>query len=407
MIQNKKSLLQINTVVNSGSHGRIAEELGLLAMENGWASYIAYGRNTRPSKSELIKIGNNRDIYLHGLQTRLFDRHGLGSRSATRELIRQMDEIDPSIIHLHNIHGYYLNIEVLFNYLASKKTPVVWTFHDCWAFTGHCTHFDYIGCLKWKTECFCCPQKSEYPSSILFDRSRRNYALKRKLFTSVKNLHIVTVSDWLKDIVRLSFFSDHPVTVINNGIDTNEFTPTENSALRIKYNLNGKFIILGVASVWSARKGLGVFLKLSEILDDSFSIVLVGLNANQIRNLPDSITAIPRTESIKELSQLYSMADVYLNPSVEETFGLTTIESMACGTPAIVFNATALPEVITDQTGFVVEKGDIQSIIDCIIKVKLEEKSKFSAQCIERVKDFYNKNDCYQHYFKLYDSLLQ
>ena len=406
-MQKRASLLQINTIVNSGSHGRIAEELGLMVMENGWASYIAYGRKTRPSQSELIKIGNNRDIYLHGLQTRLFDRHGLGSKGATQKLIRQIQDINPSIIHLQNIHGYYLNIEVLFHYLAHINTPVVWTFHDCWPFTGHCTHFDFVGCMKWKTECFNCPQKAEYPSSLLFDRSRKNYTLKRKLFTSVRNLHIVTVSNWLKEVVQKSFFSDFPIALINNGIDTNDFAPIENPTLRVKYNLGNKFVILGVASVWSIRKGLNLFLELNEMLDNNFSIVLVGLNANQIRNLPDSITAIPHTESLQELAGLYSLADIYLNPSVEETFGLTTVEAMACGTPAIVFNCTASPEVITTQTGFVVEKGNLQSVIDCIKKVKQEGKSKFSAHCIERVKNFYNKTDSYRHYFELYESLLK
>lgn len=406
-MQNKKTLLQINTVVNSCSHGRIAEELGQMAMKNDWESYIAFGRNERPSKSKLIKIGNNLDVALHGLQTRLFDRHGLGSCHATEKLIRQIDYINPSVIHLQNIHGYYLNIEVLFKYLAEKNTPVVWTFHDCWPMTGHCSYFDYVGCTKWQTGCHHCPQLKEYPSSLLFDRSRKNYRQKKELFTSIKNLHIVTVSNWLMGIVKQSFFSQFPVSVINNGINIDIFKPTPNPNIKKKYNLENKFIVLGVANVWDSRKGLDVFIELSKLLDDSIKIVLVGLNTTQIKSLPNSITAIPRTENTKELAELYSIAGIYLNLSVEETFGLTTIEAMACGTPALVYNATALPETITDETGFIVKKGDIQSILNCINKVKLQGKSVFTDLCIEHVRRHYDKNICYQPFPKLYESLIE
>ena len=284
-----KTLLQINSVVNYGSTGRIVEELGQLAINNGWRSYVAYGRNSNKSKSKLIKIGTACDVKTHGLQTRLFDRHGLGSCNATKKLIEQIKEIKPDIIHLHNLHGYYLNINVLFKYLNVSNIPIVWTFHDCWAMTGHCSYFDFAGCDKWKTECYNCPQKKEYPSSFGLDQSKRNYNLKRELFTSVNNLTIVPVSKWLEGIVRQSFLAKFPIQVINNGINIDIFHALQDFSIRDKYKLKDKFIILGVANVWEHRKGLKDFIELSINLDLNYQIILVGLTESQKKKLPSNI----------------------------------------------------------------------------------------------------------------------
>ena len=218
-------LFQICVEGNTGSTGRSAEEIGNLAIQKGWGSYIAFGRFPRPSNSHSIRIESNWGVYLHGLKTRLFDQHCLGSVNATRKLVRNIERIKPDIIHLHHLHGYYINIKILFEYLANTTIPVVWTFHDCWSFTGHCAHFDHIGCEKWKTECNHCPQKKEYPSSYLLDRSRKNFIEKRELFNSIRNLTIISVSRWLDEKVRVSFLSEKSRKVIYNGIDTDLFRP--------------------------------------------------------------------------------------------------------------------------------------------------------------------------------------
>lgn len=401
-----KKVLQINTVVNTSSTGRIAEEIGLTAMSNGWESYIAYGRNERPSSSKLIKIGNNNDIKLHGLKTRLFDRHGLGSRSATDEFIKQIEVIKPDIIHLHNLHGYYINIEVLFHYLKKVNVPVVWTFHDCWPITGHCSYFTFVGCEKWKTQCYECPQKTKYPASYFIDSSRKNYILKKELFTSLSNLTLVSVSQWLSGILNESFLQKYPIKVINNGINTEVFKPSSSNTFRVKYGFEDKFILLGVASIWDERKGLKDYIELSKLLGRDFQIVLVGLTKKQIEQLPDNILGIERTESVEMLAEIYSSANIVLNLSYEETFGLTTVEGFACGTPGIVYNATASPELIDVSTGIVVEQGNINKLTEAIYSIKKKGKEYYSEACVNRAYKLYKKEDRYKEYIQLYNELI-
>jgi putative colanic acid biosynthesis glycosyltransferase len=402
-----KTLLQINSVVNSGSTGRIAEEIGQTAIAAGWESYIAYGRNERPSSSKLIKVGTDKDIKLHGLQTRLFDRHGLGSKGATTDFIRQVEEINPDIIHLHNIHGYYINIEVLFQYLKNANVPVVWTFHDCWPITGHCSYFSFVGCEKWKTQCYECPQKRGYPASYFIDRSKKNYNLKKELFNSLSNLTLVPVSQWLSGILKESFLQNYPIRVINNGINTEVFKPSLSSDFRNKYGLEDKFIMIGVATSWGKRKGLKDYIELSKILESEFQIVLMGLNKKQIEQLPNNILGIERTDNVGELADIYSSADLVLNLSYEETFGLTTVEGFACGTPGIVYNATASPELIDVSTGIVVEQGNINKLVDAIYSIKKKGKEYYSEACVERAHRLYRKEDRYREYIDLYESLLK
>ncbi len=400
-----KTLLQINTVVNSGSTGRIVEGIGQLAIQNGWNSYIAYGRNERPSKSNLLKIGSNLDVKIHGLQTRLFDKHGLASSNATYKLINQIKAIHPDIVHLHNLHGYYINIEILFKYLAKADIPIVWTLHDCWPITGHCVHFDYINCIKWKAKCCHCPQTGTYPASFLIDRSKRNYLLKKGLFTSVKKMVIVPVSQWLGDIINQSFLCDYPVQVINNGIDIQTFKSNTNEIIREKYKIEGKFIILGVASIWSSRKGLADFIELSKSIDINSVIVLVGLNPRQIRNLPHNIVGINKTENTQELADLYSSADVFLNPTWEDNFPTTNLEALSCGTPVITYQTGGSIEAISMKTGIIVEKGDISGLQKAINNIRDNGKKHYSIACRERAKMLYDKNDRFLDYINLYNKL--
>lgn len=399
-------IIQINTTQNVGSHGRIAEQLGVKAISQGVESYFAYGRDMKESTSKSIKIGNAFSFRWHVLMTRLFDTHGLWSKHATRQFIQELNEIKPDLIHLHNIHGYYLNYPILFDYLSSANIPVVWTFHDCWPMMGHCSNPDNEGCERWKTECYDCPLKAkDYPQSFLFDNSKSNYRLKKRYFTSVGNLHIVTVSNWLKSVVDESFLKGIDTRVIYNGIDTELFRPVY-SIIKGRLGIEGKFVLLALSNVWWPIKGFNDFIKLAEKLDDSFRIVLIGVGVKERKQLPTNIIGIPRTANQAELVEYYSMADVVMSLSYQETFGLTIVEGMACGTPAIVYDRTATPELVTPDTGIVTHAGDIESVVNAIHEIRQNGKDFYSSACRQRAIKHFNKDDRFQDYINLYNELL-
>ncbi len=401
-------LLQINITANWGSHGKIAEGIGKLAISQGWESYIAYGRWYNPSSSTLFHIGSMLDEKIHGVFSRLFDVHGLLSRYATKRLTKYIDAISPDIIHIHNVHGYYLNYPILFKFLAQRNIPIVWTLHDCWAYTGHCAHYMYIHCNKWQTHCKKCPQKETYPKSILLDNSYHNFELKKKYFLLPNNLTIVPVSKWLENDVKLSFLKDKSIKQIYNGIDISTFKPDqETNSVFKKYNIPiGQEIILGVASNWF-RKGLGDFIHLSEILDEKYTIILVGLNEHEIHSIPKNIIGIKRTQNIKELIKLYSVATVFFNPTWEDNFPTTNIEALACGTPVITYKTGGSPEVIDDQNGFVIEKGNVEQAKEKISLLSMRGKSFYSKHCRNTVVNKFNKEDRFLEYFHLYCNLLK
>lgn len=403
-----KRLLQINSVVNSGSTGRIAEEIGQTAINYGWQSYIAYGRNPKESKSELIRIGSNLDVKLHGIKTRLFDKHGLGSKKATKRLIKEIQNINPDIIHLHNIHGYYINIKILFDFLKEYNKPVVWTFHDCWPYTGHCTHYADAKCNKWKTHCESCPLKTSYPKSIFLDRSFKNYDFKKSIFTSLENLTIVAVSDWLKSDIEKSFMNKYPILRIYNGVDIDYFKPYEDyEYVKLKYSIpKDKNVLLACATSWSNNKGFLDYIKLSKMLNKDYVIVLVGLPSKLIKKLPNNIIGIPITYDIEELAKLYSLSSIVLNLSKQESFGKTTVEGLACGTPGIVYDVTASPELIDSETGIVVQKDDISQVCEAIYEIERWNKSNLQIKCRDRAKSFFDKNINFMKYIDLYKSLL-
>jgi glycosyltransferase involved in cell wall biosynthesis len=392
-------ILQINTVCGTGSTGRIAVDLYHAVIQAGHDCFIAYGRGSAPSGVKSYRIGSDFDMHHHALMTRITDKTGLYSSAATKKFLKTIDGYAPDIIHLHNLHGYYINLEMLFSHLSKINKPIVWTLHDCWAFTGHCAFFDYADCGKWRTGCHDCPQKASYPKSILLDNSEWNYTNKRRLFTSVENMTSVTPSAWLADLVRESFLGKYKVQVIQNGIDLDIFKPTD-GYFREKHGLEDKFIVLGVANIWDRRKGLDDFDKLSALLEDSFRIVLLGLDEAQLRDLPKNILGFERTSSVSELAEIYTAADVYVNTSVEESMGLTTVEALACGTPVVVYNATAVPESVDDSVGIVVEKGDASALHNAILEVK--NKAPFSKEaCIKRAM-LYNKVEKYEEYLEVY-----
>ena len=393
-----KKLLQINVTANWGSTGKIAEQIGQLVMRQGWESYIAYGRMMNPSKSKLIKIGSQWDVYLHYAMSRFFDMEGLMSQHATRKFLREIEQIKPDIIHLHNIHDHYLHYRILFEYLKAKEIPVVWTQHDQWATTGHCA-FNMNGCIKWKTECHDCPARAKYS----LDRSCRNYHIKKRLFTNLYSLTIIPVSEWLGREIKQSFLNNCPMRIIKNGVDVNVFSP-QTETINERYGLKNNKIILGVATVWDKGKRLEDYIKLSSLLSGEWIIVLVGTMDE--RDLPGNIIHIPRTQNQSELALLYSGAHVLLSLSASETFGLTIAEAMACGTPAIVYNNTAQPELITDETGFVVNDGDINEVYRCINRIDKKGRCFYRRTCRDRAELYLDKNRCYKKYLELYEDLI-
>lgn len=400
-------VLQINTTVNTGSTGRIAEDIGNVLLESGHESYIAYGRGSNKSKSQLVKIGNKLDNYFHGLKTLIFDKHGFGSKYPTLKFIKKLHAINPDIIVLHNLHGYYLNIAVLFDYLIKTNKPVYWVMHDCWPFTGHCTFFDSVNCEKWKTQCNSCPKTSKYPSSLLFDNSKSNFITKKTLFNALNKIQIITPSKWLNENVKLSFLKQ-PVTTIYNGINLDVFKlPLKKNGLRDRHLLGNKSVILGVASIWDKRKGLDDFLSLNTILNDQeFQIILIGLSKSQIKALPSNIIGIERTENIQELAEYYAVADAFVNPTWQDNFPTTNIEALACGTPVITYNTGGSPESIDDTTGIVVNKGDIEALKNAIEKIKLKGKNFYQENCRRRAEELFDKNKNYTAYLALFQKII-
>lgn len=394
-------VLQINTVCGTGSTGRIALDIHNILIEQGHESKTAYGRGEANNCSDTIKIGNKFDFYIHALKTRILDKQGFGSKKSTKEFIKKMEEYNPDIIHLHNIHGYYINIEILFNFLKQYNKPMIWTLHDCWTFTGHCSHYEYAKCYKWQTHCENCPEKKSYPASFFIDNSYNNFEKKKQLFTGIKNLTIVTPSEWLAEEVKKSFLKEYPVKVINNGIDLNVFKPTESNFRKIN-NLEKDFIILGVASKWTERKGINYFFELSKKLKNEEKIILVGLSDKQLRNMPKNIIGIKRTNSIKELAEIYSTSDVFVNPTLEDNFPTTNLEALACGTPVITFNTGGSPESVDSNTGYVIEKGNAKDLLTKIKEVKKLGKENYKIHCIKKANDSYNKNNKFQEYIDLY-----
>lgn len=399
-------VLMINSVCGIRSTGRICTDIADVLNAGGHVCKIAYGREQVPEKYKdiSVQIGTTADVMLHGVKSIAFDRHGFGSKSTTKKLLKWIDAYQPDIIHLHNIHGYYLNIELLFRYIKEKDIPVIWTLHDCWAFTGHCSHFTAAGCEKWKEMCHDCVLRGAYPASLLVDNSRKNYVRKKEFFCGVKNMKIVTPSDWLGSCVKQSFLSEYSILTIQNGIDLSVFRPTDSDFSK-EHNLEYKKIVLGVASAWTEHKGLHDFYKLADLLDKDYQVVLVGLTPEQIERLPENVLGIPRTNSAQELAQIYSAAYVHISMSCEETMGLTIIEANACGTPVIVYNATALPEIVTQETGVVLDEHTPEAVAKTI-NVTDFSKERYAANCIAHAQN-YEKSKMYAHYIALYRSMTE
>ncbi len=388
-------VVQINSCYGVGSTGRIVEGISKVLDENNIENYVFYAIGNQDNKNA-FKMESKLYLKFNVLKTRFFGKHGFYSHFATYRLLKKIDRIKPDIIHLHNIHGHYINVRMLFNYIKKKNTKVIWTLHDCWAFTGHCAHFDYIGCEKWKNGCNNCRQLKSYPKSLIFDRSKISFHDKKTFFMGVKDLTIITPSEWLSKLVKQSFLKDYPVEVINNGIDLNSFKTAE-SNFREKYGIENNFVVMGIAFDLYSKKGGKYLIELAKKLGDEYTVVIVGLPTS--KEYPKNVITVPRTNSKEELAKIYSMADVFVNPTLEDTFPTVNLEALACGTPVITFNTGGSPESVDESTGYIVEKCDVDELAEKVLKIK---KGNYTGACIAKAKKMYDENVKFKEYLNLY-----
>lgn len=399
-------VLQINSVCGVGSTGRIATDIHDALTKNGHESYIAFGRKKAHNieRKYTIKIGGYLNVLWHVFMTRVFDNHGFSSKRATKYLIKQIEKLNPDIIHLHNLHGYYLNVEILFKYLQQKKVKVVWTLHDCWSITGHSAHFSHPKNDDWFEGIHCCNGKRNYPQSYIIDNRRKNGLRKKSIFTALDNMRIITPSEWLENLVNQSFLSKYDIKTINNGIDLISFKNGRNH-FRKTHDLENKTILLGVASPFTEKKGLSKFIELSQKLPSEYVIVLVGLKNNQIKKLPKNIIGYSKTDSLKKLVNIYNGSDIFLNLTLEDTFPTTNIEALACGLPIITFDTGGSPEMIDSKTGIVIKNNDVDSIVEILEKIKSGIIAFNKEDSILRAHKLYNKNDRLADYLSIYQGI--
>lgn len=387
------------------------QEIGELAMKHGWESYIAYsaGRDShkRPCRSKKVPVGNRLSVAWHGVVTRLTDRHGLASVGATYRFVKEIERIRPDVIHIHNIHGYFLNYKILFDYLAQSGIPVVWTVHDCWLYTGHCYYYSFAGCDRWKQGCGNCPQRRAFPASWWVDRSAQNFKDKEQAFTQLpkEQLTLAPVSVWMREAMRDSFLKEYPFQVIHNGIDLNTFYIRDTERVKAKYGLEGKRLLLGVASIWCEEKGLKDFVRLAGMVTEEEQIVLVGLKKKQRKALPKNIIGIARTENIGQLAELYSAADVLLNPTWQDNYPTVNLESISCGTPVVTYRTGGSVEPITEDTGVIVEQGDVSAMLQAARRIMAQGKEHYQVRCRAFAEAHFCKEKCYAEYLRLYERL--
>lgn len=393
-------------MMHEGSTGRIMLQVAKCARDAGHEvktfsakAFSFQGGGQHPDIPGHSYFGSYVSRGIHTVLGVVTGGNGLFSVVATRKLLRELDAFSPDIIHLHNLHQFCVNFPMLFGYIKKKKIRVIWTLHDCWSFTGHCPHFDYIGCEKWKTGCSHCELFSGYPKSYV-DNSQWMYNHKKNWFCGVEDMTLVTPSRWLAGQVRQSFLAAYPVKVINNGIDLELFKPTP-SDFRQRYGCEEKQILLGVAFDWGHRKGLDVFVELASRLKETHQIVLVGTDETVEAQLPDNIIAIRRTDGQKALAEIYSAADLFVNPTREEVLGLVNVEALACGTPVITFCSGGSPECIDETCGVVVDRDDIDAMHEQIIRI-CRERPFTPEACMKRAEAF-NKNNKFKEYVMLYE----
>ena len=399
------TIVEINGT-NFGSTGNIMLQISEIATNNGHNVYMACPQsrdNMRKSIKNQVFIGSRLSRNIHRVMGTYTGLQDCFSVVPTLAFLHKIRKLKPDLIHLHNLHGNYINLPILFSFIKRENITVIWTLHDCWSFTGQCPYFTMVKCDKWKTGCHACAQTSIYPASKI-DCTRTMWNLKRKWFNGVKCLTVVTPSNWLANLVKQSFLKNYPVKVINNGIDLNIFKPTE-SDFRQKHHIGEKYVLLGVTFGWERRKGIDVFIELSQILDEEFQIVLVGTNEDIDKQIPENIVSIHKTQDQIELAKIYSAADVFVNPTREENFPTVNIEAIACGTPVVTFDTGGSPEIIDDTCGSVVGVDDIDVLVSEIHRICRDKPYK-SVDCIQRSRR-YNQNDRFMDYVKLFESVIR
>ena len=392
-------VLQISANWGHGGPGSVEKDIYCTLAEAGHKCVIAYGRGSVPPEIESYRIGKKIDNYIHYAAATLFDKAGFSSTNPTKKLIAYIQSIKPDVIQLHNLLGYYINIDVLFSFLKNCGIPVVWTVHDCWPITGHCINFERVGCEKWKTGCGSCKLTHDYPRALV-DRSGNNLRKKKELLSGLRNLTIVAPSRWLENLLKQSYLSQYDIKVINNGIDLSLFKPTD-SDYREKYGLGEKKILLFVASVWNEMKGLNLIQELSQIVSPDFKIVIIGKNSEFVSG--ENVLTFGRTSDVSELVKWYSAADVFVNPTLGDNFPTVNIEALACGVP-VVTNATGgSPEIPGEECGGICYSktaGELYQRINEIISKKIDK-----TKCTQRA-GIFERSKCYRQYIDLYERLL-
>jgi glycosyltransferase involved in cell wall biosynthesis len=391
-------VVQINATCGIGSTGKICVGISRVMTAENIESYILCSKTNGYPLG--ISCSDAKYIKMQALKSKVLGNYGFNSRGSTRKMIRELERIRPDIVHLHNIHGHDCDLEMLFSWIRDSKTKVLWTFHDCWALTGYCPHFTMAGCGKWKTQCGHCPQRGSY--SWLFDRSRELYEKKKALFTGV-DLTIVTPSRWLRDLVKQSFLKDCPVYVIRNGIDPAVFRPTDGQ-FREKHGLEHKKILLGVSFGWDQKEGLDVFQTMAKCLPDAYQIVLVGTDDETDKMLPDNILPMHRTQNQQELAEIYSAADLFVNPTREDTYPTVNMEALSCGTPVLTFHTGGSPEMLDDFCGAVVPCGDVNAMEREILRI-CADMPYSEADCLRKAREF-DQNDRFKEYVTLYERIV-
>lgn len=401
-------VLQINGVCNSGSTGKIVLGIERVLQAEGHESLVAYSGNHEKieNMSNRYRIASYMRVKKHQLLGFVFGDAGFHSKRETKKLIKYIETEQPNIVHLHNIYSYYLNVELLLTYLAKKEIPVVYTIHDCWPITGHCTHFVSVDCKKWKNICFDCPLKRSYPSAFV-DRTRELFLKKKALYDRFSNLNIVCVSNWLKDIVLKSILGTFPVHIIYNGINLSKYRTVPVNDYKKKFGIEEKFLILGVSNGWGVHKGLAYFIKLANQIGPDAQIMLVGLSEEQRKLMPLNIIGLPKIQKEEDLIDIYASADTFVSFSTQETMGMVVVESMACGTPAIVMPYTASPELITSNCGFVNQSGTIEECLEYIDVIRQRGKRYYTPGCVDRVRENFSDKVNYKRYVDLYEEVIE
>lgn len=386
---------------STGGIGRLTRDISDVLNQKGISNYIAYGRGEIFNSERDYMFGSRTEILMHGALTRLTDKTGLYSKNGTLQLLKFLDRVKPNIIQLHNLHGYYLNYEILFQYIKRHNITTVWTLHDCWAYTGHCTHYTFVRCDQWKSQCYRCTQQRRYPTCWFKGNVKENYERKRRAFTGVENLTLVTPSKWLADQTKYSFLKGYETKVINNGIDLKLFRVKGKTDIS-KYHIPDKKIVLGLASTWGDRKGESDFIRLAAMLPPEYVVVMVGLSSQKIKKLPSNVIGIEHTENVEDLVDIYNTAEIFLNLTYEDNFPTTNLEAMACGTSVLTYRTGGSPESITKEVGYVVPVGDVQAVRNIVVAHRKNHQT--ILVCRENALK-YDKNDRFNEYVELYTHL--